>query len=108
MPGAVSGSTQLGNPGRKQREFGKACQPVISADAKNSELIGNFKNDGSLWCDEADEVNAYDFPTDAAYRAVPYGVYDVGARCGHVNVGISGNTGAFSVNSIRTWWNKDR
>lgn len=92
---------------RKQREFVKAGQPVISADAKSSELIGNFKNDGSLWCEEADEVNAYDFRTDAEYRAVPYGVYDVAARRGHVNVGISGNTGAFSVNSIRAWWNKE-
>jgi hypothetical protein len=92
---------------RKQREFGKAGQPVISADAKSSKLIGNFKNDGSLWCEEADEVNAYDFRTDAEYRAVPYGVYDVAARRGHVNVGISGNTGEFSVNSIRVWWNKE-
>jgi hypothetical protein len=92
---------------RKQREFRKAGQPVISADAKNSELIGNFKNDGSLWCEEADEVNAYDFPSDADCRATPYGVYDIAAQRGHVNVGISGNTGEFSVNSIRAWWKKD-
>ena len=92
---------------RKQREFLKAGEPVISADAKNSELIGNFKNDGSRWCDAADEVNAYDFPSDAECRAIPYGVYDLAARRGHVNVGISGNTGTFSVHSIRVWWRKE-
>lgn len=92
---------------RKQSEFLKAGQPVISADAKNSKLVGNFKNDGSRWCDKADEVNAYDFPSDAVCRAIPYGVYDLVARRGHVNVGISGNTGQFSVHSIRMWWKND-
>ncbi len=92
---------------RKQREFLKAGEPVISADAKNSELIGDFKNDGSRWCDAADEVNAYDFPSDAECRAIPYGVYDLAARRGRVNVGTSGNTGQFSVHSIRLWWKKD-
>ncbi len=92
---------------RKQRVFLKAGQPVISADAKNSTLIGNFKNDGSLWGDEIDEVNAYDFPSQAECRATPYGVYDIAARRGHVNVGTSSNTGEFSVHSIRLWWKKE-
>ena len=92
---------------RKQREFLKAGQPVISADAKNSELIGSFKNHGSRWCDEADEVNAYDFPSEAECRAIPYGVYDLATHRGHVNVGTSGNPGEFSVRSIRVWWKKE-
>jgi hypothetical protein len=50
--------------------------PTISADGKKKELIGNFANRGSRWCDEPDEVNIYDFPTDALYRATPYGIYD--------------------------------
>ena len=92
---------------RKQREFLKAGDPVISADAKSSELIGNFKNDGSLWCDRGDEVNAYDFRSDAQCRAPAYGVYDLAKCRGHVNVGTSGNTGEFSVHSIRVWWKKE-
>jgi Rhodopirellula transposase DDE domain len=91
---------------RKERAFLKAGQPVISADAKNSELIGNFKNDGSLWCAKADEVSAYDFPSEAQCRATPYGVYDLATGHGHVNVGTSSNTGEFSVQSIRAWWQK--
>jgi hypothetical protein len=36
--------------------------------------------------------------------AVPYGIYDVSANAGFVNVGISADTGEFSVASIRRWW----
>ena len=34
----------------------------------------------------------------------PYGVYDVGANNGWVSVGISSDTAAFAVESIRRWW----
>jgi hypothetical protein len=92
---------------RKQQEFLRAGEPVISADAKDNELIGNFKNDGVLWRDSDEEVNAYDFPSDAKYRATPYGIYDIAHHRGYVNVGTSSNTGAFAVHSIRTWWRED-
>jgi len=45
--------------------------PIISVDGKKKELIGNFKNAGAVWCDEPEEVNVYDFPTDAECRATP-------------------------------------
>src|SRR5947207_2187537 len=78
--------------------------PVISVDAKKSELIGNFKNAGALWCWQAAEVNCHDFLTDAVGRAVPYGVYDVLAHRGFVQVGLSANTPAFAVAAVRAWW----
>ena len=34
----------------------------------------------------------------------PYGVYDVAANDGWVNLGISHDTAAFAVASIRRWW----
>jgi len=34
----------------------------------------------------------------------PYGIYDVGANKGWVNVGITADTAEFAVNSIRFWW----
>ena len=46
-------------------------QPVISVDAKKSELIGNFKNRGTRYCRKADLVNTYDFPSEADYKATP-------------------------------------
>jgi hypothetical protein len=35
---------------------------------------------------------------------VPYGVYDIMKNAGFVNVGISGDTAEFAVESIRKWW----
>ncbi len=37
---------------------------------------------------------------------MPYGVYDLGANTGWVNVGIDADTGMFAVESIRRWWNQ--
>jgi len=48
-------------------------QPVISVDAKKTELIGNFKNSGTRYCRQADEVNTYDFPSEAEGKAIPTG-----------------------------------
>ena len=37
-------------------------------------------------------------------KAIPYGVYDVGADEGWVSVGDDHDTGAFAVNGIRRCW----
>jgi hypothetical protein len=37
-------------------------------------------------------------------RAVPYGVYDIAANAGWVNVGMSADTAEFAVSTIRRWW----
>ena len=37
-------------------------------------------------------------------KAIPYGVYDVGADDGFVAVGVDHDTAAFAVNAIRAWW----
>ncbi len=39
-------------------------------------------------------------------RAVPYGVSDIAANTGWVNVGMSADTASFAVESIRRWWPK--
>src|SRR5262249_41360991 len=46
----------------------------------------------------------HDFLVQAGGKAVPYGVYDLGANAGWVNVGTDHNTAAFAVESIRRWW----
>jgi len=91
---------------RQKRRFAKNGLPAISVDTKNTELIGNFKNDGRLWREEADEVSAYDFPGDAECRAIPYGIYDMAQKRGHVCVGMSADTPQFAVRSIRSWWKR--
>ncbi len=80
-----------------------ASQPVISVDTKKKELVGNFKNDGQIWCQEAEVVDAHDFPQDAVGRAVPYGIYDLQHNRGTVYVGQSADTPAFAVDNIAHW-----
>src|SRR5579872_1844852 len=91
----------------KVKAFIRSGQPVISVDTKKKELIGNFKNNGKEYAPKGSplEVNAYDFMSDALYRAVPYGIYDIVKNEGWVNVGISNDTASFAVESIRRWWN---
>jgi hypothetical protein len=89
---------------RTQRAAHLECgQPVISVDTKKKELIGNFKNSGRVWCQEAEEVDVHDFPHDALGRAVPYGIYDVGHNRGTVYVGQSADTPMFAVDTIAHW-----
>jgi transposase len=80
--------------------------PVISVDTKKKELVGNFKNRGQEWQPqgEPDLVDVHDFPGDAVGKAIPYGVYDVGANDGFVSVGTDHDTPVFAVVSIEAWW----
>jgi hypothetical protein len=86
--------------------FLAAGDPVLSVDAKKRELVGDFRNGGREWAPvgEPVEVNVHDFPGDAVGVALPYGVYDMGANTGWVNVGTDHDTAVFAVESIRRWW----
>ncbi len=55
----------------RRQVFQAAGWPIISVDTKKKELIGNFKNAGQAWGQEAEGVNVHDFPHDALVRAVP-------------------------------------
>ena len=91
----------------QKQSFLAAGLPVISVDTKKKELIGNFKNAGAVWCQEAEAVNLHDFPQDALGRAVPYGIYDVTHNRGFVCVGNSADTPEFAVEAIVSWWEKE-
>src|ERR1035437_9836177 len=84
--------------------FTQAGLPIISVDGKKKELIGNFKQAGRTWRQEAEAVNVHDFLADSQGRAVPYGVYDITHNQGFVAVGSSGDTAAFAVDAIAAWW----
>ena len=81
-------------------------QPVISVDTKKKELVGDFKNAGREWRPQGDpeEVRVHDFLIAELGRAVPYGIYDLAANTGWVNVGIGNDTAVFAVQTIRRWW----
>ncbi|HTD76642.1 MAG TPA: ISAzo13 family transposase [Chloroflexota bacterium] len=81
-------------------------QPVISVDTKKKELVGDFKNAGRTWRPqgEPEEVQVYDFLSQALGRAIPYGVYDLATNDGWVSVGVDHDPAAFAVQTIRRWW----
>lgn len=81
-------------------------QPVISVDAKKKEQVGEFAQAGREWRRQGDpvQVRSHSFADPAGGHAIPYGVYDVGANTGFVNVGVDHNTAAFALESIRRWW----
>ncbi len=110
--------TEAGNPGPdrdgqfnfindKSKEFLSRGLPVISVDTKKKELIGNYKNVGAEYRTQKNPLKVldHDFPVPENGKASPYGIYDIGRNEGFVNVGLSADTGAFAVNSIRLWWN---
>jgi hypothetical protein len=80
--------------------------PVISIDAKKKENIGNFKNNGKVYRESKNplEVLDHDFPIKELGKATPFGIYNVFQNKGFVNVGLSSDTAAFAVESVRRWW----
>ena len=93
--------------GEQAREYLAAGDPVVSVDAKKKELVGEFKNGGREWRPKGSpaRVDAHDFPDRELGKAIPYGIYDLAANAGWVNVGTDHDTAAFAVESIRRWWN---
>jgi hypothetical protein len=92
---------------KQTKSFQEKGHPVLSVDTKKKENIGNFKNAGKEYHKkgEPEEVNVYDFIDKTRGKVAPYGVYDLTKNKGWVSVGISSDTAAFAVNSIRSWWN---
>jgi transposase len=90
----------------KIKQFHSAGQPAISVDTKKKELVGDFKNGGRELRPKGDPepVRVHDFKIPELGKVAPYGVYDIAANSGWVNVGIDHDTAAFAVESIRRWW----
>jgi Rhodopirellula transposase DDE domain len=85
-----------------------AGEPAISVDTKKKELVGDFKNGGRELRRQGDPepVRTHDFEIKSLGKVAPYGVYDIAANEGWVNVGIDADTAAFAVESIRRWWQR--
>jgi Rhodopirellula transposase DDE domain len=86
--------------------FQATGQPTISVDTKKKELVGDFKNGGRELRPKSDPepVRVHDFAIPGLGKVAPYGVYDIAANTGWVNLGITHDTAAFAVESIRRWW----
>src|SRR6266849_1450102 len=88
------------------RDHMDAGDPVISVDAKKKENVGPFRKGGAEWRPggEPEKVNVHDFIDKELGKVTPYGVYDIAANAGWVNVGTDHDTAAFAVATIATWW----
>jgi Rhodopirellula transposase DDE domain len=91
----------------RAKEHMAAGQPVISVDAEKKEQAGEYAQAGREWRPGGGPVQVRDhsFADRAGGHAIPYGIYDVAANTGFVNVGTGQNTAAFAVESVRRWWN---
>jgi len=89
-------------------EFQAAGQPAISVDTKKKENVGDFKNNGRTLRPkgEPEPVRVHDFLIKSKGKVAPYGVFDIAANEGWVNVGVDHDTAAFAVESIRRWWDR--
>jgi hypothetical protein len=96
------------------RYINQAAKRYLAAgDTKKKEKIGLYARDGAEWRPKGDprRVRDHDFPDPQGGKAIPYGVYDIGANAGFVNVGTDHDTAAFAAESVRRWWDaigKDR
>ena len=97
---------QFAHIARTVAEYQAAGDPAVSVDTKKKELIGDFKNAGKEWQPKGtpEEVRVHDFIDPELGKVAPYGVYDLTANAGWVNVGIDHDTAEFAVESIRRWW----
>ncbi|MCF3948848.1 ISAzo13 family transposase [Acidiphilium iwatense] len=88
------------------KAFQAAGEPAISVDTKKKELVGDFKNGGRELRPKGqpEPVRVHDFMIPELGKAVPYGVYDIAANTGWINLGINHDTAVFAVESIRRWW----
>ena len=83
-------------------------EPAISVDTKKKELVGDFKNAGRELRPKGDPepVRVHDFQIPELGKVAPYGVYDIAANEGWVNLGTDADTATFAVESIRRWWHR--
>jgi hypothetical protein len=96
-----------------QRQRKRAIQsknPVISVDTQKKEVMGGYKNGGKEWYRKGERPAVADddvVPPDAL-RTYPYGIYELKANTGLVNVGTDRDTSSFAVASIWAWWKVER
>jgi len=87
------------------KKFQGDGQPAISVDTKKKENVGDFKNAGRTLRlkGNPEKVRVHDFIIKGKGKASPFGVYDIAANEGWVNVGVDHDIAAFAVESIHRW-----
>ena len=102
----VDRDAQFGYINSTAGSFLAACEPVISVDTKKKLLVGEYSNAGKEYQPKGAPVRTlvHDFIDPDMGKAIPYGVYDMGANEGWVSVGEAADTASFAVATIKRWW----
>jgi hypothetical protein len=89
---------------QQRTSFAERDLPIVSVDSKKREMVGNFKNAGTVWSRAPELVNDHDFRSEAEGMATLNAIYDVRANRGTVFVGTSHDTPCFAAENIARWW----
>ena len=91
---------------RRRMSFSSAPDRWSLSTRRRRSWSGDFKNAGREWQPKGhpEKSMVHDFPQDAAGKAIPYGIYDMGRNEAWVSVGCDHDTPAFAVASLRRWW----
>jgi len=77
---------------------------VLSVDVKKKEMLGAFRRNGQIWCEEALNAYDHDYASVSNGQVVPHGIYDLGRREGYLTLGQSADTAEFNVTCLRKYW----
>ena len=91
---------------KQKKVFSRRGLPIISVDTKKKEQVGNFKNPGRVWSQQATPVNDHDFRSLGLGMANPYGIYDLNFNQGSIYIGTSHDTPRFAAENIARWWRR--
>ncbi len=106
-------AANAGDPsGLLEPDARKRARPVLRGPGRSNapglpgELVGEKANGGKEYQPQGSptRVDVHDFPDPNMGKAVPYGIYDIGADEGWVSVGDDGDTAVFAAGAIARWW----
>ena len=99
-------NAQFENIARLKREYLAAGLPVISADTKKKEWLGDFYREGTIDTQETIETNDHDYGSAGSGTVIPHGIYDVGRNRGFIHLNTSHDTSELACDSIAAWWDQ--
>lgn len=97
---------QFENIERLQQQYFDSPNPIISMDTKKKEFLGELFRLGRAYSTGPNAVFDHDFPSYAAGKLIPHGLYDVKRNTGHITLGLSHDTGQFACDSLGLWWHR--
>jgi len=96
--------TQFQKIAKARQEYEQSDNPIISADTKKIEKIGNLYRDGKVECVEPIKVYDHDFPSLASGKIIPYTIFDIKNNEAFVYIGTTCDTSELACDAIKTWW----